>query len=166
MGRSRGFLAERHQKPIGVFPRSRSPLPSMNSTPSLVWEFGPAPVADSVRYNRAFRDWHKAQSLGMSVERLAIGSRITSPEELKMLNLWIQAGGAWRASALPHWDGSTVLCNVLHGYCPVLPIGRAGGGRATRAPVLPLCWYEPESLKGKSMENTLTSCKYFCFPHG
>lgn len=63
--------------------------------------------------------------------------------DLRRLNFWIRADGAWRASALPYWDAGDVLCNVLHGHCPVLPVGTAGAGRAARAPILPLHWFLP-----------------------
>lgn len=71
------------------------------------------------------------------------------PEQLRRLNLWISAGGAWRASTLSYWDGEDVLCNVLLGALTDFPRGTAGGGRATRAPVLPLRWYKSESLQGE-----------------
>lgn len=124
-----------------------------SSLPLIRWEFAPLPACSEHRYTVIFRQWHRAHLLAPFgddvVTSLEIGGRSSSPIELRRLNHWIRAGGAWRCSALPYWDASDVLCNVLLGHCPVLPVGSLGAGRAARAPVLPLRWYQPQHLQGE-----------------
>jgi len=120
-----------------------------SSTAQLHWNFTVPASGRSSRCVAAFRAWHKAVAIGAEVESLRWGALEPDAETLRILNGWIRAGGAWRSSALDAAQAETVLCNVLHGISPVLPVGTAGGGRSARAPVLPLCWYQPQSFQGK-----------------
>lgn len=65
-----------------------------------------------------------------------------SDDDLRRLNFFVRAAGAWRASALPHWEAHDILCDVLAGEFWRIAgrgsVGGAGGGRWTpRAPLLP-----------------------------
>lgn len=123
-------------------------------TPSVLphfhWEFSAPPKFSTTRVTEAFRLWHRGWLLGMEVQSLAFEGRERDEADLRRLNHWIHANGAWRASALPYWDARDVLGDVLSGELRRVDVGRAGGGRWTpRAAVLPFVRDESENFKRK-----------------
>jgi hypothetical protein len=120
------------------------------TVPELRWKFSESLDYRGQLLNPVFRDWHRAKALGMLVDQLEIGGKEKTAEELRRLNFWICADGAWRASALPYWDGAGLLSDVLTGDIGSnFRVGPCGGGRAAGATVFPLRWYQPQHFQGE-----------------
>lgn len=118
-------------------------------TPHFYWQFTPPPQFQTIRVTEAFRIWHRAWLLGMEVSDLAFEGYQRGEADLRRLNHWIHANGAWRASVLPYWDARDLLSDVLSGELRRVHVGPAGGGRWTpRAALLPFVRDETKDLKG------------------
>jgi len=50
------------------------------------------------------RQWHRGMLLGIYLDSLEIDGVPLCPEQLFMLNLWIEAWGAWRASRQDYFE--------------------------------------------------------------
>ena len=114
--------------------------PSTKSVLQLLeWDFTPPPGYRGRTVNCIFREWHRGFLLGLEVNHLKLGGREITGDELQRLNFWIAANGAWRASALPYWDGFNLLVDVLSGNLGVnFLVGNAGAGRSYRYEAVPL----------------------------
>ena len=99
--------------------------------PVSTWEYEFTPSGP--RRNQCLwimlRDWHRARLLWLDLGRAKIDDRDLSELELERLNLWISGRGAWRCSALSHWDQDEILRRVLSGRVDVVPCGPSGAGR-------------------------------------
>ena len=111
--------------------------------PELRWVYSESPEYVQRRLTVIFRDWHRAKLLGLEVANLEIAGNKMTAEELRRLNFWIQADGAWRSSALGHFECSGLLGDVLSGELGRrISVGRAGGGRTEKAIVIPIRWFQ------------------------
>jgi hypothetical protein len=104
-------------KRMGVLDRQR-----------LTWLWTAPPRGNAVHLPSVFRDWHRGSLLGLQLASLAVGGHEKAAPDLERLNLFLEAGGAWRASSLGYWDAWRVLDDVLL-TGRNLPVGPAGGGR-------------------------------------
>lgn len=95
----------------------------------LSWSYATPPPAHGFYLTSVFRDWHRAFLLGTRVDCCTFGGEILSGDQLARLNFWIEAHGAWRASALPYWEAYELLSRVVSGRTYKSKIGTAGGGR-------------------------------------
>jgi hypothetical protein len=94
----------------------------------VTWNFSEPPGYGSEHLPGVFLRWHRGRLLDLAVESLAVGGHEIAAPDLERLNLFIEAGGAWRASSLTYWDAWRVFEDTLRGG-RVLPVGPAGGGR-------------------------------------
>jgi hypothetical protein len=77
------------------------------------------------------RHWHSAARLNLPVAWLERdGVRLSEPE-IERLNLWIEALGAWRVSAMPWPEALNCLDDFLSGNLGRIPSGKGGAGRWT-----------------------------------
>ena len=118
--------------------------------PELRWVYSESPEYVQRRLTVTFRDWHRAKLLGLEVEYLEIAGNKITGEELRRLNFWIRADGAWRSSALGHFESSGLLSDVLSGELGKNnSVGRAGGGRHANATIVPIRWFRPARFLAK-----------------
>lgn len=104
--------------------------------PLVKWKFQyePHQLQERTLVAEMLREWHRASLLWLSVRSLERDGEQVGRRELDRLNLWIAARGAWRCSALPHFEAADVLSDVLSGSVLRVPVGPHGAGRwATRA---------------------------------
>jgi len=59
------------------------------------------------------RQWHRGMLLGLRLDSLEIDGQLLSPEQLFMLNLWIEAWGAWRASRQDYFEAWRRVDSIL-----------------------------------------------------
>lgn len=103
----------------------------------LEWSFTLPPAGSSRRYSAMFRAWHRAGQLGGEVAEFVQDGVAVGDRELRRLNFWIGAGGAWRCSTLPYGDAERALRDVLSGKLTVVPVGPVGGRWSAYAALLP-----------------------------
>ncbi len=115
--------------------------------PELRWVYSESPEYCRRTLTCVFRDWHRAKLLGLEVVGLELAGNKKTAEDLRRLNFWIESDGAWRASALPYWQGRGLLNDVLSGELGREFVGPAGGGRSAPATVLPLRWFQPQHFQ-------------------
>lgn len=66
------------------------------------------------------REWHRGALLGMELSRVEVDGVELDPVRVMMLNVWIQAGGAWNASRQNYFEAWARLHRVLDGPPPKL----------------------------------------------
>jgi len=77
------------------------------------------------------RHWHTASKLNLPLAWLEVDGKRLDDRELERLNLWIEALGAWRVSAMPWPEALNTLEDFLSGNLGRIPSGKSGAGRWT-----------------------------------
>ena len=58
-------------------------------------------------------EWLRAMLLGIELQSLEIDGRPVTPQQLFLLNLWISAWGAWRASRQDYFEAWRRIDTIL-----------------------------------------------------
>ena len=69
------------------------------------WDFEPrSEVAASRLLYLAFKDWQRANRLGLRLRSVVYqGTKLTA-HEMDLLNYWVEAGGALNCQKMGHWE--------------------------------------------------------------
>ena len=105
----------------------------MSHTPThrkrLEWRFSATSEHTETRLTCAFRAWHRAKLLGLQLDSVTFDGLPLDSDQLKRLNFFVEALGAWRCSLLPWHKASAVLAKVISGDLLRVGLGSGGGGR-------------------------------------
>lgn len=112
----------------------------------ISWQYSHPEITTCTQYSTAFRAWHRAHLIGLSLVSCKIGHIPFSADQLDRLNLFVEGRGAWRCSNLDYYEARRALNVVLADQCEIVArVGPIGGRWPTASTAKQILWDSGQS---------------------